>query len=241
MAKRFTDTDKWKKPLLRSLETPYKLLWLYILDDCDHAGIWDVSNLDIDSILIGEQLTLDGVKEAFGDNAYLIGTKLFMPNFIKYQYGELCDNNRVHISVIKRLKELSININTLAPSKGLTSTKLGCKDKDKDKDKDKFKDKSFQSPNYTEFEAYLIQAMPLVNPEWTPDRVSRASRLQYETYEENGWKDGNGKQVKNWKTKAKTALSFKKPWNYGNEDKPKSTGSNYVNTLSDTSKFVTRL
>jgi len=103
------------------------------------------------------------------------------------------------------------------------------------------KKKTFQSPNYPEFEAYLIQAMPLVNPEWTPERVSRASKLQYETYEENGWKDGNGKQVKNWKTKAKTALSFKKPWNYGNEDKPKSAGLNYVNTLSDTSKFVTRL
>ena len=39
MAKRFTDTDKWKKGFIRNLPTKYKLLWLYILDDCNHAGV----------------------------------------------------------------------------------------------------------------------------------------------------------------------------------------------------------
>ena len=80
------------------------------------------------------------------------------------------------------------------------------------------KKKTFQSPNYLEFESYLIEAMPLVNPEWTFERVKRAAKLQYDTYDENGWKDGNNNQVKNWKTKAKTALSYKKPWSYGNDE-----------------------
>ena len=41
MAKRFTDTDKWKKGFIRNLPAKYKLLWLYILDDCNHAGVWE--------------------------------------------------------------------------------------------------------------------------------------------------------------------------------------------------------
>ena len=38
MAKRMTDTDKWKKGFIRSLPSKYKLFWLYILDDCDPFG-----------------------------------------------------------------------------------------------------------------------------------------------------------------------------------------------------------
>ena len=41
MAKRMTDSDKWKKGFIRGLAPKYKLFWLYILDDCTHAGIWE--------------------------------------------------------------------------------------------------------------------------------------------------------------------------------------------------------
>ena len=41
MAKRFTDSTKWQKPWFNNLETKHKLFWLYILDSCNHAGIWD--------------------------------------------------------------------------------------------------------------------------------------------------------------------------------------------------------
>ena len=38
MAKRFTDTDKWKKGFYKKITNlKYKLLWLYILDDCNHV------------------------------------------------------------------------------------------------------------------------------------------------------------------------------------------------------------
>ena len=53
MAKRMTDTDKWKKRFIRELKPKHKLLWLYILDDCNHAGIWEI-DLDVASIRVGE-------------------------------------------------------------------------------------------------------------------------------------------------------------------------------------------
>jgi hypothetical protein len=41
MAKRFIDTNIWNKAWFRKLDTNSKLIWIYILTKCDHAGIFD--------------------------------------------------------------------------------------------------------------------------------------------------------------------------------------------------------
>ena len=56
MAKRLTDSDKWKKGFIRGLSPKYKLFWLYILDDCTHAGIWE-TDFEVASIRIGSKIT----------------------------------------------------------------------------------------------------------------------------------------------------------------------------------------
>ncbi len=100
MAKRLSDTDKWKKPFIRGLQGAYKLLWLYILDDCDHAGIWQV-DFEVAVIRIGEDVTSEKALKEFGDKIQVLngGTKWFIKDFIEFQYGELKDNNRLHVSV----------------------------------------------------------------------------------------------------------------------------------------------
>lgn len=132
MAKRFTDTDKWKKPFIKTLEAPYKLLWLYILDDCDHAGMWQV-DIEIASIRIGEKIDIKKAIENFGDKIKVLdnGEKWFVQDFIDFQYGILNPENRAHKSVLNLLEKY-IN-------KGLISSLQGAKDKDKDKEKDKEK------------------------------------------------------------------------------------------------------
>jgi len=48
MAKRFGDTDIWKKQRwFRKLIPEYKLSFLYIKDQCDHAGIWNIECTDL--------------------------------------------------------------------------------------------------------------------------------------------------------------------------------------------------
>ena len=42
MAQRNTNTDKWSKRCFRRLSPSAKLLYLYILDNCDIAGIWEI-------------------------------------------------------------------------------------------------------------------------------------------------------------------------------------------------------
>ena len=54
--KRFTDTLKWEKEWFLSLEINDKIVWLYLLDKCDEAGLWNV-NWGLVSILTGVKVT----------------------------------------------------------------------------------------------------------------------------------------------------------------------------------------
>ena len=85
MAKRFTDTDKWKKPFIRGLKSEYKILWLYILDECDHAGVWQV-DFDVAKIKIGEpNITEQDALLCFGDRVICLEGKWFINDlFCKY-------------------------------------------------------------------------------------------------------------------------------------------------------------
>jgi hypothetical protein len=132
MAKRFSDTEKWKKPFIRTLPSEYKLFWLYLLDDCDHAGIWHV-DLEIAEIKLGIKLSIEKARGLFSSKvvAFDNGTKWFLPGFIAFQYGELSELNRAHKSVIAQLNKYDLM--------GHISPLEGAKDKDKDKDMDKDK------------------------------------------------------------------------------------------------------
>lgn len=141
MAKRLTDTNKYRKPFIRGLQGPYKLLWDYLYLDCDHAGIWIV-DFKIAQIYIGEDMPVnkeDALKYFNLEKIRIIeidnNKKWFIPSFVEFQYGELNESNRVHNSVIQLLKKNGIYKNK-DHIKGLISPSKGLKDKEKDKAKD---------------------------------------------------------------------------------------------------------
>ena len=142
MAKRFTDTEKYKKKFYRKMPAAYKLLWDFICHDCDHAGIWHV-DFDIAQLYIGNDVEINeqGAIKFFNEGEKRIevfsdGEKWFIRPFIEFQYGTLNPNNRVHLSILNILKKNKI--------KPLISPLLGAKDKDKDKDMDKDKEKDYK-------------------------------------------------------------------------------------------------
>jgi len=86
MAKRFTDSDKWKKAWFRKLSPKYKCFWIYITDQCNHAGIWDV-DFDLASMFIGEDIKSEEVLDLFPSHIHQINeTKWFIIDFIEFQY-----------------------------------------------------------------------------------------------------------------------------------------------------------
>lgn len=109
MAKRFTDTEKWKKPWFRKLDPKWKLAWIYVCDNCDHAGVWPA-----DFELMGFQLGDDFPEEDFnrilgGKLERLEEGKYFVRPFVEFQYGELRDNNSAHQSVIRALNKVGLH------------------------------------------------------------------------------------------------------------------------------------
>jgi len=189
MAKRFTATDKWDDPWFCELSDPEKLFWFYLLDKCDHAGMWQV-NWPLVKFHIKGVIDLD----RFGERiAKISAEKWHIPKFIDFQYGGkggLNPENKVHKSVLDILENQ-------APTKGLYSPLLGAKDKAKDKAKTKeqtHKDKSkaFTIPAIKDVQAYCAKRENGINPEkWLAH------------YEANGWRVGRN-PMKDWKAAVRT-------------------------------------
>jgi len=205
MAKRFTDNGKWNKPFLRTMKAPYKLLWLFILDECDHAGIWQV-DFPVAQLKIGEKLKHEEAILAFGNKIIPFdnGEKWLILDFINFQYGELNPANRVHESVINILKKYKLLNNENEIIKPLTSTLQGAKDKDKDKDEVKVKE---IIPQIDEFLNYCKTLLPN-----TYNDFEFPLKAKYESWVLNGWKDGNNMLIKNWKNKIQSTIPYLKPF-----------------------------
>ena len=144
MAKRFTESGKWKKKWIRQLDPKYKLFWFYLLDNCDHAGVFD-ADIESASFHIGLEYTEEEILKVFNRKIVPFKTdKWFIPKFVEYQYGELNENNRAHLSVINILNKydlLGANKPHISPLKG---NKVKVKVKEQVKAKVKARGKSEQ-------------------------------------------------------------------------------------------------
>tara|TARA_R100000541_G_scaffold9480_1_gene17170 strand:- start:2525 stop:3190 length:666 start_codon:yes stop_codon:yes gene_type:complete len=185
MAKRFTDTDKWKKGFIRNLPAKYKLLWLYILDDCNHAGVWE-TDFEVASIRIGSKISEKDAAKVFASHIKIFdkGNKWFVPKFIDFQYGTLNENSRPHQAVIKLLDKYDVyNIEGISPVdvagiEGEITEKPVLK--------------RFKKPSTEEIELYC------------KERKNNVDVFKFfNFYESNGWKVGKN-PMKDWKASVRT-------------------------------------
>ena len=179
MAKRMTDTDKWKKSFIRELKPKHKLLWLYILDDCNHAGIWEI-DLDVASIRVGEAVGYKDL-DVFGNKIIMFDNneKCFIPDFIDFQYGELNPNSNVHKSVILLLSRYNLE----GYMKGTQTPPEPIIDKPA---------KRFKKPTVEDVSLYCQSRNNLVDAE-----------KFFDFYSSNGWKVGKN-AMKDWKAAVRT-------------------------------------
>ena len=84
MKKRFTDCHKWADPWFRQLSPTAKLLWQWVLDCCDNAGVLD-PDWGLASFQIGEDI-LPHIAEIESRIEHLEGGVIFIPKFIPFQY-----------------------------------------------------------------------------------------------------------------------------------------------------------
>lgn len=107
MAKRFTESSKWQDSWFRKLKSEHKLFWIFILDNCDNAGLWEY-DLELASFYVDAELNEKEINEIFKGRVVLINGKWFIPKFIEFQYGKLNENSKPHLSVINKLKKYDL-------------------------------------------------------------------------------------------------------------------------------------
>lgn len=173
-----TATEKWDDPFFFDLTPENKLIFLYLLDKCNHAGIIDF-NEKIASFLTGLKVSRSEILEAFKGRVIVLKSgKLFIPKFIEFQYGELVENNNTHKSVISLLKKEGV-------FEGLGSPLQGDKDKDKDKDKDIDKENEVQN-----FEKTLSDCILIAQKDEKWIRLNSTNQKELEGFKEKLEKEG---------------------------------------------------
>ena len=189
MPKRYTDTDKWKKIWFRKLKNDHKVFWMYVLDQCDHAGIWEV-DFELASYFC------NGIKETEIRKTFVKqyhefddGKRWFIKDFIEFQYRGLDESNRVHNSVITILKRHGLFKGLIRP---LYEAKDIYKDKDqlKDKDKDKEKGKNSKKNQLKKIESELN----ILQAEFDAVDVS----IEFDKFQD--YLKANGKKYANYKS-----------------------------------------
>lgn len=139
MAKRFTDTNIWDKPWFMALSCKNKCVVRYLFERCDNVGVWE-PNYILAGVHIGEPITELDILSVDGGKQFesLENGKIFIKDFCDFQYGELSENCKPHIPVIKRLQKLGLFERVC---KGYTKGIHTLEEKDKEQEQEKEKKK----------------------------------------------------------------------------------------------------
>ena len=110
MAKRFTDTEKWKDEWYTDLSNDYKVIWQYLLDTCDNAGIFK-KNIKILNIMCNTNVSAEDILNTFNNRVLILtDDKWFINKFCVFQYGSefLNSKNKAVTSAVQKLIENNI-------------------------------------------------------------------------------------------------------------------------------------
>jgi len=138
MAKRLTDSEKWNDDWFISLDNDYRIIWIWLLDNCNHSGICKRS-MKLLNMMCNTNITEESLIKEMDGRVLLIDNNWFIPKFLKFQYANLHSDRPVIISVVKELVKLGYE-KYIPESFG--NDYLMIKDKSKDKDKRTVKQKN---------------------------------------------------------------------------------------------------
>lgn len=198
--KRMTETTKWRDPWFRRLSPTGKILFLYLCDNCDNAGFWEI-DLDLAAFETGIQTR--GIEGAFEELSSRYETDkrfIWLRNFLRHQKNlPLNPNNPAHKniinilesrksfsgSILKILKGEEILEETEGATKGLNGPKGNSNGMGRGIGKGKGK-KRFVKPTQEQIRAYGKKIGYNINPE---------AFIAF--YKSKGWKVGD-QPMQNW-------------------------------------------
>jgi len=134
--KRFTDIEIWDKEWYMELEPKHKCLMKYIFDKCDAAGCWN-PNWKLASLHIGSTVNFSDLVSLPKDQYEILENgKIFIPDFINFQYGSLSEKSPAHNPVFIAIKKNNLSNRVFNRVCNTLQEEEEDKEEDKDKDKD---------------------------------------------------------------------------------------------------------
>ena len=203
---RFSETNKWNDPWFRKLKAGEKLVFLYLIDNCDNAGFYEV-DCEMMSFQIGiESSKIEGAIKGLSRGLLGANGWVWIKNFLRHQKNiPLNTDNNAHKQIINLLAEKSSLFKDDSEFNKILGAIVGLKSpigKGIGKGIGKVKVKT---PDFLEFVAYAKTI------EIYHSSFDFQIETKYETWIDDGWKDGNNKPIKNWKLKLKNTMThFKK-------------------------------
>lgn len=135
MPKRFTDTSIWNKEWFMELSPTHKCLIRYLFDNCDASGVWK-PNWKLASLHIGEGVDISDLEKIPAHQFEILENgKIFLPDFINFQYSTLSEKSPAHKPIF-----LAIEKNGLS-NRVFNRVHSTLQEKDKDKETEKVKEK----------------------------------------------------------------------------------------------------
>lgn len=136
MAKRFVDTALGRDVWFRKLSPKIKCVFRFLCDECDAAGVWAV-DMETMVYFIGEEVTIDEFFPAINDKKirieFLTDSKIFIKDFINFQYGSLSEQSPAHKPVFNLIQKHNLTDRVF----NRVSNTLQEKEKETDKEKEK--------------------------------------------------------------------------------------------------------
>lgn len=192
---RFAETTKWNDPWFRKLKAGEKLIFLYLIDNCDNAGFYEI-DIDMMSFQIGiESDKIQGAIEGLSRGLLGANGYLWVKNFLRHQKNwPLNPDNNAHKQIInifldqeKNFKGCKEYNEKLGAIKGLISP-IGI---GKGIGNSKGKGKK-EPPQLNEVVDYFKE-----------NGYSKDLAEQFHKgYNQTDWKDSRGKPIISWKQKA---------------------------------------
>lgn len=133
--KRFTDIEIWDRVWYMELTPKHKCLMKYIFDKCDASGCWK-PNWKLASLHIGEDVEFSDLSKLPKDQYEVLENgKIFIPDFINFQYGQLSKKSPAHNPIF--LAIVKNNLSNRVFNRVLDTPKEKDMEEEEEKDKEK--------------------------------------------------------------------------------------------------------
>jgi hypothetical protein len=191
MAKRFIDTGLFDDDWFMELAKDAKILWIYFLTKCDHAGMLKL-NARLCEVQTGIK-DLNGTIKLLGNRIITVTERLyFIPKFLQYQYPGFPNSKaKAQLSAIEILTKHGLFIDGKLTVSELLTNSYSNGNGNGNKKKESEEKTKFIPPTLEEVKKYFAEK---------GYKDSIAVRA-FESYNVAGWVDSKGQKILNWKQK----------------------------------------